>query len=94
MKLWKIEQHENGDYDTYDSAVVALETSEEAKHFHPSEFYRWGSDEWEHGYSDGRWEGEGRLTHNWTDPDNVSVSLIGEAADGVNGLICASFNAG
>jgi len=36
LKLWIIEQEENGGYDTYDSAVVAAMTEEEAKRIHPS----------------------------------------------------------
>jgi len=31
MKLWIISQNVNNDYDTYDSAVVAAETEEEAR---------------------------------------------------------------
>lgn len=39
MKLWFISQpNENVDYDTYDSAVVAAETEEEAKVIQPSRF--------------------------------------------------------
>jgi hypothetical protein len=40
MKLWLISQTENNDYDTYDSAVVAAETEEDARQMHP------GSGEW------------------------------------------------
>ena len=35
MKLWLISQSVNNDYDTYDAAVVAAETEEEAKKIHP-----------------------------------------------------------
>ncbi len=31
MKLWLISQNHNMDYDTYDSAVIACETEQEAK---------------------------------------------------------------
>ena len=39
MKLWKISQSENNNYSTYDSAVVAAETEDEARRtisFNPS----------------------------------------------------------
>jgi hypothetical protein len=35
MKLWKISQGENREYDTYDSAVVAARTEEEARQTSP-----------------------------------------------------------
>lgn len=35
MKLWKISQADNGGYDTYDSAVVAAETEDEARNINP-----------------------------------------------------------
>jgi len=31
MKLWRISQDENQNYDTYDSAIVAAETADEAR---------------------------------------------------------------
>ena len=36
MKLWKISQDQNDDYDTYDSAVVAADSADAAAHIHPS----------------------------------------------------------
>lgn len=41
MKLWLIEQNINNGYDTYDSAVVAAKTEEEARNIHPR-----GDNEW------------------------------------------------
>ncbi len=35
MKLWKLSQDWSGNYDTYDSCVVAAETEEEARAMHP-----------------------------------------------------------
>jgi hypothetical protein len=35
MKLWKISQNVNNDYDTFDSAVVAAETEDEARNTTP-----------------------------------------------------------
>jgi hypothetical protein len=49
MNLYRISQSENFDYDTYDSAVVAAETEQEARSIHPgsgkwgSEFHTWAS---------------------------------------------------
>ena len=36
MKLWRISQTVNDDYDTYSDAVVAADTRTEARHIHPS----------------------------------------------------------
>lgn len=83
MKLWLISQRANGGYDTYDSAVVAAETEEDAKATHP----------------DGRrfdptcprgWQG---LYGTWANPSDVAAEYIGET-DREAGVICASFNAG
>lgn len=38
MKLWRIWQEVNNNYDTYDSAVVAAETEDEARHTHPGNY--------------------------------------------------------
>jgi hypothetical protein len=82
VKLWKISQDVNDNYDTYDSAVVAAESEDEAKHMHPSTATDGGS-----GVPDATW--------GWAPPDAVTVEYIGEAKDGTQkGVICASFNAG
>lgn len=79
MNLYLISQSKNNDYDTYDSAVVAADTEDAARNTHPG----------------GQWPKEGRRNWDWTDPENVTVKLIGVAAEGVAaGVICASFNAG
>lgn len=80
MKLYLISQDVNNDWDTYDSAVVAAETEEQARVMHPgggtinpnSQFSSWA-----------------------TNPDDVLVEYIGDAASGTkSGIICASFTAG
>ena len=38
MKLWRISQDVNGEYDTYDSAVVAAESEQEAREITPSSY--------------------------------------------------------
>ena len=74
MKLWKISQHANIDWDTYDSAIVAADTEEDARNTLPGNKYKGRS---------------------WTEPENVTVELIGEAVNGIHaGVILASFNAG
>ena len=39
MKIYKISQKVNNNYDTYDSAIVCAENEEDAKTIYPSEFY-------------------------------------------------------
>ena len=80
MKLWRISQHENGGYDTYDNAVVAAETEGQARLTHPGDMI---------------WNGETRDYDTWCSAKHVKVELIGEAVEGTEaGVICASFNAG
>jgi hypothetical protein len=83
MKLWLISQTENDGYDTYDSAVVAAETETEATRIAPGAY----AEPWP------QWENE---TYSpWASTaDKVTAKLIGEAAEGVTGIVCASFNAG
>ena len=82
MKLFLIEQTQNEDYDTYDSAVVAAPDYQTARNIHP------GTGEpvenWKKSYS------------SWCNaPEHVIVRYIGEAAADVEqGVVCASFNAG
>ena len=81
MNLYEIRQHQNNDYDTYDSAVVAAETSGEARLIHPG------------GKSD--WDGKAGAFSSWAGVEAVSAVLIGEAVEGIEkGVIVASFNAG
>ena len=79
MNLYLISQTVRTGYDTYDSAVVAADTPEQAANIHPS-----GSDiSTDDSYT---WVDT---------PNNVDVKLIGVAVNGIDvGVICASFNAG
>lgn len=88
MKLFKISQTVNNGYDTYDSAVVVAECKEDAQRMHP-------------GYSDtGGIIPEELLNYvvnnsdfqAWAHPKFVSVEYLGEAADGMQGVVCASYN--
>jgi len=85
MKLWLISQTENRDCDTYDSAVVAAETEEQAKLVHPAEGGDYPSS----------WR-EQEVWSTWCkSPDAVTAKLIGEATTGIpKGVVLASFNAG
>ena len=87
IKLYLISQSVNDGYDTYDSAVVAAESEEDAKVTHPS------GDVPLRG-----WNEEGKtdtLCGSWTSKKNVQCRYIGDAAPGIKcGVVCASFNAG
>ncbi len=79
MKLFKISQTENTNYDTYDSAIVAALDEEAARNIRPSASY-----DWDDSYSP--W---------CQSPTAVTVEYIGEAKEGTEaGVILASFNAG
>lgn len=80
MKLWIISQSVNNDYDTYDSAVVAAETEEEARNIIPSG----------RSWNDGTW-----FNSSWvSNPSEVNVEYLGETDRDISGVVLASFNAG
>lgn len=85
LKLYKISQNVNNDYDTYDSAIIAAESEHDARYTYPSE------------YHDEPRPWNGRITDNysnWCDAEYVIVELIGTAAPHVKpGVILGSFNA-
>jgi hypothetical protein len=83
MKLFRISQTENSDYDTYDSAVVCAPDEDAARLMDP-------------GGVDGRpYEFRRRRGYWCSSPDKVAVELIGDAVPGLPlGVVCASFNAG
>jgi hypothetical protein len=80
MNLYRISQEVNTDLDTYDAAIVAAASADEARKIHP----RGDASAW-----DGVWG-------TWAaDPKDVDVELIGTAKPGTEaGVILASFNAG
>lgn len=93
MKLWHIWQTVNTGYDTYDSAVVAAETEEDARKTHPSD-YVWRENNWYYysEVSDTYYAGD---CYTWSAPKDIQVECIGEANEGTEaGVIVASFNAG
>jgi len=81
MNLYLISQDENDDWDTYDNAVVAAMSEDEARTIHPN--------------GDGTLL-VGKMGTWCSSPDRVVVTLIGTAVDGTKAgtVICASFNAG
>jgi hypothetical protein len=80
MNLYLISQALNSNYDTYDAAVVAAETIEEARLTHPA---------------DTEWDGLAEKYVTWVLASQVQVELLGIAKEGTPaGVICASFNAG
>ena len=85
MKIYLISQDFNTNYDTYDAAIVAAETEEEAARIHPSARYPKPVEEWSDGYSE-----------DWApSPEHVTVIYLGKAKPGTEkGVILASFNAG
>jgi hypothetical protein len=90
MNLYRISQSQNKDYNTYDSAVVAAETDEDARNMDPANgaLMKWGTLK----YDEGEWYPEGS---EWCQsPDHVVVEFLGVAKPWISrGVICASYNA-
>lgn len=84
MNLYLLQQQERSGYDTYDSCVIAAETSYDAKRIHPAT------------YQEGEWWLDKFVSSSWAShPKNVKVTYIGVAGKKIKkGVICASFNAG
>lgn len=80
MKLFLISQDENGDYDTYDSAVVAAPDEATARNTNPG--------------TGGQIETWDRRLCWCSGPEKVTVRYLGEAVNVAQGVVCASFNAG
>ena len=91
MKLWRISQNANNNYDTYDSAVVAAPDEQSARRISPSAFSVWKDNSWHFLYEDGHTTPD--TSSDWTMPENVKVEYIGEGNHTAGTVICASFNA-
>lgn len=91
MKLYKISQSKNNDYDTYDSAIVCAESEEEAKTICPDEYAK---------IKDGMFmcifNDFSRPCDSWcTYPEDVEAEYLGDAREGMEkGVVLNSFNAG
>lgn len=84
MNLYLISQDINDDYDTYDSAVVAAESEDDARTIHPDrKIGDWVKLDW---WSENLWL-------KYSDIDKITVELIG-TTDRERGVVLASFNAG
>ena len=92
MNLYLLSQDENKGWDTYDCAIVAAESEEEARKICPSGRYEW-RDGWCYDYLPTR---RYSPRSDWAnDIANISVKLIGVAEPTVvRGVIISSFNAG
>lgn len=90
LGLWLISQTENGWYDTYDSAVVAAYSEDEARQIHPrgSNFHEDAKEAWR------AWDGTFR---DWAShPNSVVAIRVGVASTKIKSgeVICSSYNAG
>ena len=80
MKLYRIFQTVNNDYDTFDSAIVCAESEEDARSIEPR---------------GGVCPDKPEPYSSWAQKKDVQVEYIGEAKEGLSrGVVCASFNAG
>jgi hypothetical protein len=83
MNLYMLTQEVNTGYDTYDSAIVAAESEDDARNIYPT------------GGVQVNWRERGSFSVWANEPEQVKVELIGIAADHIkHGVILASFNAG
>lgn len=82
MKIFRIWQDVNNDYDTYSDAIVIAANEEEARKIHP-------------GNIDGFVPEKAGQYSSWCGIDDVKVEYIGEAEVGSErSIVCASFRAG
>lgn len=82
MKLFKIWQEVNLNYNNYDSAVVCANSEDEARKIHPYE----GEPDSEGEFEESDWA---------NNISEVNVEYLGEAKEGMKqGIICASYNEG
>lgn len=92
MKIYKISQTENKNYDTWDGAIVYAPSPEVARNMSPSDGKELTQEDWSVIASPYSW----KLRRRWVNsPEKVNVEYLGEAKAGAKqGLILASFNAG
>jgi len=90
MNIYKLEQSQNNDYDTYDSAIVAAPNEASARLMVPGYDTQ---EQWK-----AYWERvkETLYSYEWAGaPECVQVSFLGVAAPGTTqSILLASFNAG
>jgi len=95
MKLYLIRQDIVNDFDTYDSAVVAAESPEDARKIHPSKFVTHITNDMWHGtyVGGGEYENESSGWVKYSDIGQVQTEYLGET-EIYRGVVLASFNAG
>ena len=87
MHLYKISQSVNNNYDTYDSAIVAAASEDDARSIHPDGDF--------HPQPTGVDVTEESDTYEWCIQKYVNVEYIGEARSNIErGVILSSFIAG
>lgn len=92
MKLWLVSRTDQIGYDQYDSAVVAAETEDVARHTYPGDSYFW-NDKLQ-GWAT-YWNRETLSEcYDWAKPDTLTVEYLGTTDRKISGVILASFNAG
>ena len=98
MKIYKISQDVNNDYDAYKSAVVYANNEEEAKSIHPNE--QGYIEKLQNGisifiYTDAKGGISYYEPYNWAELKYVKVEYLGENPNVTEkGVILVSFNAG
>ena len=93
MKIYKISQTVDNGYDTYDGAIVAAETEEEARRISPDNWYVVNENDMFVRKSSLLYPKE--YISSWCKVEDVKVEYIGEAKEGIEkGVILSSFNAG
>jgi hypothetical protein len=92
MKLWVIRAKQHLGYDTYDSAVIAAETKQEAR-FTAPDGDTWDGTQWVT-IVNGQTYGRSFLYSAWCHPDQVSAEYLGETDRDIRGPIVSSYNAG
>ena len=93
LNLYLISQSVNNDYDTYDSAVVAAKSEEEARLIYPADNdKRWNGSKWRWHLEDGRVIDS--FHYSWVIPECVSVQFLAAGYEGPAGTVLASFNEG
>ena len=89
MNIYLISQEVNNDWNTYDSAIVAAESVEDAKTLHPDGI---GCASKQEVYNS---DVTTYFPHDWCYRDDVKVELLGVAMQGTKKMVLlASFNAG
>jgi len=95
VNLFRIYQNKNHSYDSYDSAVVAAYTIEEAREIHPSEYV---TESVSKITTAARADKDGYHSNlsSWAEIEHIKADFLGLADIHIKAgdIICSSFNAG